>query len=103
MVKAKEFKALEALEYPWRSFCRLKKAHFLRWTQRDCNGVVQESMKTESGKDVVDISFHSGHLGLRVGSWIVQAYTTLPQWLWSQFTIIAFTQINLQHSKSLID
>ena len=54
-MEATELKAMEALEYPWRPFCGLKKAHCLRWAQGN-GGVIQESMGIESGKEVVDPS-----------------------------------------------
>ena len=56
MVKSTEFKALEAQEYPWRPFCGLKRAHCLRWIQRNGDEVLQERMETETGKEVVDPS-----------------------------------------------
>ena len=49
MVEATEFKALEALEYPWRPFCGLKRAHCLRWIQENDDERVQESMEIEPG------------------------------------------------------
>ena len=59
MVEATEFKVLKTLEYPWRSFCGLERAHCLRWTQGNGDGVVQECMETESGKEVLDPSTHT--------------------------------------------
>ena len=40
MVEATEFKALEALEYPWRPFCGLERAHCLRWIQGNGDEVI---------------------------------------------------------------
>ena len=56
MEQATEFKALEALEYPRRPFCGLKRAHCLRWIQGNGDEGVQESMETEPSKKVVDPS-----------------------------------------------
>ena len=56
MAEATEFKALEALEYPWRPFCGLKRAHCLRCIQGNGDEVAQERMETETGKEEVDIS-----------------------------------------------
>ena len=55
-MEATEFKALEALEYPWRLFCGLKRAHCRRWIQGNGDEVVQEGMEIEQGKEVVDPS-----------------------------------------------
>ena len=52
-MEAIRFKALEALEYP---FCGLKRARCLRWIQGNGDEVVQKSIETESGKEVVDPS-----------------------------------------------
>ena len=56
MVESTEFKALEALEYPWRPFCGLKRAHCLSWIQGNGDEVDQERMELETGKEVVDPS-----------------------------------------------
>ena len=41
LVKATEPKALEALEYLWRQFCGLKRAHCVRWSQGGRDEVIQ--------------------------------------------------------------
>ena len=56
MVEATESKALEALEYPWRPFCGLKRAPCVHWIQWNGDEVALESMETETGKEVVDPS-----------------------------------------------
>ena len=56
MVEATEFVALEALEYPWRPFCGLKRAHCVRWSQGMGDGVDQEEMETETGEEEADPS-----------------------------------------------
>ena len=55
-MEAIELKALEALEYPWRPFCGLKRAHCLRCIQGNGDEVVLEGMETETGKEVADPS-----------------------------------------------
>ena len=46
MIEATEFKALVALEYLWRPFYSLKKAHCVRLSQGDGDEVNHESIET---------------------------------------------------------
>ena len=93
MVEATEFKALEALEYPWRPFWALKRAHCLRCIEGNGYEVVQESMEIEPGKEVVDPSAQTAEYGILDRTSVYDVATMAP-------VSIAFTQINLQHCKS---
>ena len=94
MVDATEFKALEAPEYPGRPFCGLKMAYCQCWTQENGDGLVQESMETESGKEwILPLRPLRPEDRILNRTSAYDVATMAP-------VLIAFTQINLQQCKS---